>query len=534
MKEKRQPKEKLKSQSKNESTDKKELLFQVTNNLMLYLDLSGRITKINRAGIDFSGFSEDEIVGQFFWKISGVFSKRDIPKYLKVLKNSISGETTENFLGKLYDKLGKKHIMEFSTFPIKVKRKITSILVVGKDITEQKELNNELQKACSRYLLITENASDLISLVTFTLNPTYAFASPSHEKILGYAPEHLIGKPCFDFIHPDDKKDLLCLLRKYVDSYHGKLQTAKDLGKSENIRFSIKDKSGNWHYMESTVDVVGNELLIISKDFTEQRRLETNYKTLFNSSPYSIMLIAEDGEIINVNSPMVKSLGISKGEMIGKNIHNILPKDVDKKRTVIARKALETGEIQENEDKRDKRYFHNIFVPILTLDGERGIQVISRDITDRKKARESLQKAHNNLEKRVKERTAELSSINEVLQIEITERNKAEEEIKRTKDYLDNVIDSASEFILVIDTNFKVSTWNKTAERLTGYKKREVLRRSISSLDVFSNSKGLNDDILTIRNGAKIPFNELMLRSKTGAKKLLRTSGSIVTESNTN
>jgi len=153
---------------------------------------------------------------------------------------------------------------------------------------------------------------------------------------------------------------------------------------------------------------------------------------------------------------------------------------------------------------------------------------------ERKFAQDELQKAHDELEKRVKERTAELSRTNEVLQIEITEHSKTEGEIKRTKNYLDNVIDSTSEFMLVIDMNYKLSTWNKTAERLTGYKKREVLRRSINSLDVFLNSKDLQDDIKNIQNGVKIPFSELILRSKTGAKKLVRTSGSIVMGSSAN
>jgi len=822
MKDKKQPKEKLKSQSSDGSVDEKELLFQITNDLMLYLDLRGRITKINRAGIAFSGFSEDEMIGQLFWKIPGVFSKRNIPKYLKVLKNTIRGEPTESFLSELHEKSGKKHIMEFSTFPIKENRKITSILVVGKDITEQKESENKLHETGEKYHLITENTSDLISLTTFTLNPTYTYASPSHEKIVGYVPENLIGKPCFDLVHPDDKKKLFSLLRKYIGADGKKFLTEKGSDVSETIQYRFKDKSGNWHYLESTVDIAGSELLIISKDFTERRRIEKNYKILFNSSPYAIMLLTEDGEILNVNLPMAKSLGISIKEVVGKNIHNILPKDVGKKRTVVARKALETGEIQENGDERDERYFHNSFVPIFISDGRKGIQVISRDITkrknaeekisklnecflslgsdarkniemianaaggilggacilynrlekergllctwgiwnepegykaednpeghicydvikngrkgsviienlegskyektdpnvkkyklksylgypirlkgeavgsfclcgvkkrkftqdeikimsmlaqaianeerrklaqeelrdsenkfrkmvssaqdavvmidsdgrtlewntsaekmfgyrkkeilgkkihpiiasgryhkeylagvkifqktgkgplmdktqelvglkkdgiefpielslsavkikgtwhamgiirditDRKNAEESLQKAHDELEERVTERTAELSRTNEVLQIEITEHNKAEEEIKRTKDYLDNVIDSASEFMLVVDMNYKVSTWNKTAERLTGYKKREVLRRSINSLDVFLNSKDLQDDIKNIQNGVKIPFNELILRSKTGAKKLVRASGSIVMESSAN
>ena len=534
MKDKRRTKIKLKTQSNNWAADEKELLFQITNDLMLYLDLRGRITKINRAGIAFSGFSKDEIIGQFFWKLPGVFSKSDIPRYLNILKNLIAGKPSINFVGKLYDKSGKKHIMEFSTFSIKENSKITSFLIVGKDITEQKELNNKMQKTDKRYRLISEKTSDLIAITTFSLNPTYIYASPSHEKIMGYKPEYLIGKQCFDFIHPDDKKELFCLIGKYLNENNEKLPNAKSLETSKSIQYSLKDKSGNWHYIESTVDIIGKKLLIISKDFTEHRRLEKNYKILFNSSPYAIMLLAEDGEILNVNLPMANSLGISTAEIVGKNIHNILPKDIDKERTVAARKAIETGKIQENYDKRNKRHFHNTFVPISISNGKVGIQVISIDITDRKKAQKSLQKAHDDLESRVKERTSELYRINEVLQIEIYERSKAEEEIKITKNYLNNVIDSASEFILVVDKNYKVSTWNKAAERLTGYKKREVVNRSIKSLEVFSSYKDLQEDIQNILNGVKIPFIELILKSKTGGKKLIRSSGSIVIKGDTN
>ena len=340
MKDKKQPKEKLKSQSHDGSVDEKELLFQITNDLMLYLDLRGRITKINRAGIAFSGFSEDEMIGQVFWKIPGVFSKRNIPKYLKVFKNTIKGEPTESFLSELHEKSGKKHIMEFSTFPIKENRKIPSILVVGKDITEQKESENKMHKTGEKYRLITENTSDLISLITFTLNPTYTYASPSHEKMVGYAPEDLIGKPCFDLVHPDDKKKLLSMLRKYVDEGGKKFLTEKDLDVSEAIQYRFKDKSGIWHYLESTVDIAGGELSIISKDFTERRRIEENYKILFNSSPDALMIVAENGKILSVNPNMARGLGISIKELIGKNTHRILPKEVFEKRTTAGRKAM--------------------------------------------------------------------------------------------------------------------------------------------------------------------------------------------------
>jgi PAS domain S-box-containing protein len=57
---------------------------------------------------------------------------------------------------------------------------------------------------------------------------------------------------------------------------------------------------------------------------------------------------------------------------------------------------------------------------------------ILRDITERKLVREALKKAHDDLERRVKERTAKLASTSERLMTELMERRRAEERVKET------------------------------------------------------------------------------------------------------
>ena len=539
MKDKKQSEEKIKSQSSNGSVDEKELLFQSSNDLMMYIDKFGKLLKINKAGLAFSGFSEEEVIGKMFWKLPGVFSTHNAPKYLKVFKNALKGKPTRNFVGKLDDKSGKTHIMDFSAFPVKENKKLKYVFVVAKELTEQKETE-------SRYRLITENTDDLIAVAKFSLNPKYTYISPSHEKIMGYKPEELLGKPCLFFVHPDDKKKLISLLRKYVSAKGKKLFTGKDSDVNAIIEYCAKDKSGNWHYLESTANIMGNELLLVSKDITERKRAEETlresekkYRTLFENIPQKIFTKARDLVYMSCNENFARDLGITPEEFSGKTDYDFFPEELANKYRADDNRIMELGKTEEIEEKyiKDGRevWVHTVKTPLCDEKGNvTGILGIFLDITERKKTEESLQKAHDELEERVRERTAELSRTNEVLQIEITEHNKAEEEINRTKNYLDNVIDSASEFMLVVDMNYKVSTWNKTAERLTGYKKREVLRRSINSLDVFLNSKDLQDDIKNIQNGVKIPFNELILRSKTGAKKLVRTSGSIVMESGAN
>ena len=48
----------------------------------------------------------------------------------------------------------------------------------------------------------------------------------------------------------------------------------------------------------------------------------------------------------------------------------------------------------------------------------------------------------------------------------------AEKQALEMKEHLQNVIDSASEVIISIDANKRITTWNKTAEITTGYKQK--------------------------------------------------------------
>ena len=112
--------------------------------------------------------------------------------------------------------------------------------------------------------------------------------------------------------------------------------------------------------------------------------------------------------------------------------------------------------------------------------------------------------------------------------LDITDRKKAEAETIRTKEYLQNIINSASEIIVSFDKNNRVTTWNKTAEHITGFKTREVVGRPITKLAVFDKPQVLADTIKSIYNGDKRVVDEFILKTKHGSKRIIKPSYSTI------
>jgi len=100
---------------------------------------------------------------------------------------------------------------------------------------------------------------------------------------------------------------------------------------------------------------------------------------------------------------------------------------------------------------------------------DRMIVVTYSDTTDRKQAEESLREYETQLEKLVKERTAELTKTTTLLQQEVMERTHAEEQLREAHARLLAVLDGLDAAVYVIDMNrFKVLYLNKYGKNLFG------------------------------------------------------------------
>ena len=94
------------------------------------------------------------------------------------------------------------------------------------------------------------------------------------------------------------------------------------------------------------------------------------------------------------------------------------------------------------------------------------------ELKQRKRTEEELQKARDELELRVKERTTALFSINEQLQKEIIERKMAEEVLRESEEKFRGLAEQLPNMIF-INRKGRIVYVNRTCEEITGYKKEE-------------------------------------------------------------
>jgi len=117
------------------------------------------------------------------------------------------------------------------------------------------------------------------------------------------------------------------------------------------------------------------------------------------------------------------------------------------------------------------------FVSIVAVTG----LVLSAVVGQRRRAREALQQARDDLELRVSLRTQELEEANQSLRQDIVVRTKLEDELRRSEEKFRLLVGGIRDYaVFMLDPEGRIATWNEGAEAIKGYKAEEIIGEHFS------------------------------------------------------
>jgi len=141
-----------------------------------------------------------------------------------------------------------------------------------------------------------------------------------------------------------------------------------------------------------------------------------------------------------------------------------------------------------------------------------------QDITERKWEEEVLRKAHDELEVRVQERTAELIEISETLKAEITERTQIEESLQRSEERYRTLYEYNPSMYFTLDIEGNILSVNQFGTEQLGYTAEELVGESVLRVFYEDDKKAVLDQLaLCLQNPGQVFRWEFRKTRKDGS-----------------
>ncbi|MDP2853335.1 MAG: PAS domain S-box protein [Smithellaceae bacterium] len=298
--------------------------------------------------------------------------------------------------------------------------KIIKVHGAFQDITERKRFEKELKESEERYELVIDASEQ--GIWDWNVEANEVFYSEQWKKQIGYKDHELKNdfNTWVEHLHPEEKENCQNAVYSYLNHpvEHFMLE----------FRFRHKDGTYRWIHNKAS-SLKNNEGKVIRmfgvhNDITERkqaeeaiRELSRQWQITFDSTDTAIWVLDSEQRVLRSNKTAEKFFHRPCGEFIGKYCWEIVhgtTQPIPECPLLRARKSLRR-EIMEL--KTEEGWFEVTVDPILDADGHYSgaVHAVS-NITARKRAEESIRDLNENLEQRIKERTAELNETIDLLE----------------------------------------------------------------------------------------------------------------------
>ncbi len=420
-----------------ESEGRYNALIESINDVFFAIDRDFRYTYWNKASERLTGISAKDAIGK---SLTEVFPDVEGTEVEQFYQNTLRTNQHQTFVNK-YRMGDRDSVFEIDAYPTK-----DGLSVFVKDISERKKTEETLRESEEKYRNLFESAMDAI--VTLDLKGSITAVNSSVLRF-GYEKEDLVGKNILDFV---SKEYWPAVMRDFSKVAQG--EPAKN-----EVELVVPVGKILVEYHAGAVvkenNVAGVQINI--RDVTERkkseellRESEERFRDLFESiqDPVGIF-VGKEGHLIEYNAAFKKSSGYADEELKGKVFLDFVHPDdramvLEKYQTKYSEEELPLVYEIRGVNKKGESVPLELSVSTYKQKGKViGIEVIHRNITERKKAEEAL---------------------------------------RETKEYLDNLLNYANAPVIVWDNEQKISLFNNAFEALTGYEKKSMLGRNIDVL----------------------------------------------------
>lgn len=373
----------------------------------------GRFLEVNQGFSTISGFTREEALGRTSVELGFWQNPRERSRIVRMLDKQGCIRNLE-VRWRLND--GRIHNMLWTADPIDWDGEDCLINALT-DITEFKQVQENLRASEERYRSVMEATYE--PMVVYDLEGKAIYINPAFTRVFGWSADEILGRR-IDFVPEEEKPraldEIMAVLRNgYCDNYETQRMT-KD-GRKLDVSISAanyKDHDGNVMGMVA-------HLRDISRRKQDERALkvsEARFKHMVELAGDWFWEMGADLRFTELSPKFFAMAHIKPEDIVGKTRWGFASPE-----RILCEPRKWEAHI---EDMKAHRPFHNFVygfltkgrrpfymsisgVPLFGDEGEfLGYRGSGTEITERVLAQQALQKAHDELEEKVAERTAEL------------------------------------------------------------------------------------------------------------------------------
>ena len=204
------------------------------------------------------------------------------------------------------------------------------------------------------------------------------------------------------------------------------------------------------------------------------------YSDTFQFAPVGYFTFDRDGIILEANSAGAILLGVNRDRLLNRPFSQFISPESKSTFELHSRRLFYTRAIQCCDVQLLSRHKTPIWLQLESFAFQSGqdrrekFLTVINDITNRRAAEEALRKAHDELEQRVEERTAELENINRKLRRHIFECEYAEAALRESEQKYSTLVEDALIGVYIVKDGI-IEFANDKFAAIYGYEKEELI-----------------------------------------------------------